>query len=60
MLGGIFPLTGRLGASGIQRESAARLAVEYINNRTSLLPNTKITFFTADSGSLHISYSLFQ
>jgi hypothetical protein len=56
-LGGLFPLTGRLGQSGPQRQSAAKFAVEYINkNRTDLLPNVTLTLLTNDTGSFLMSF----
>jgi hypothetical protein len=50
LLGGLFPLTGRLGQSGLQRQSAAYFAVDYINkNRTDLLPNITLALVTNDT-----------
>lgn len=39
-LGGLFPLTGTLSGGGVEREAAARMAVNEINSRPDILPQT--------------------
>ncbi|MHA2404149.1 MAG: hypothetical protein ACXADH_14225 [Candidatus Kariarchaeaceae archaeon] len=49
-IGGLFPMTGGLSASGIAREGAARIAIEEINNdTTTLLPDTTLNYVLRDT-----------
>jgi ABC-type branched-subunit amino acid transport system substrate-binding protein len=41
-LGGLFPLTGTLSGGGVEREAAARMAVNEINSRADILPQTEL------------------
>ncbi|MCE7737364.1 MAG: ABC transporter substrate-binding protein [Candidatus Heimdallarchaeota archaeon] len=41
-LGGLFPLTGTLSGGGVEREAAARMAVNEINSRSDILPQTTL------------------
>ncbi len=44
-IGGLFPMTGGLSGGGVEREAAARIAIEEINNdTTTLLPDTTLDF----------------
>ena len=51
-LGGLFPrfkLSNSLDGSGVQRLAAFMLAVEEINNSTTILPSTQIAVYVRDS-----------
>ena len=48
---GLFPLTGRLAASGAEREAAARVAVENINNDPTILPDTELKMITYNTNT---------
>ena len=50
-LGGLFPLTGRLSAGGVQREAAARIAIEEINANSEILPNTQLEWLVRDTAT---------
>ena len=50
-LGGLFPLTGRLMAGGVERDAAARLAVAQINNDSDILPNHTIKLLVKDTAT---------
>jgi len=48
-IGGMFPLTGRLASGGVQREAAARIAVENINADPTILPSTTLEMIVQDT-----------
>jgi ABC-type branched-subunit amino acid transport system substrate-binding protein len=48
-LGGLFPLSGVLGPSGVQWEAVARMAVDQINNDTNILTNTTLNLIIRDT-----------
>jgi ABC-type branched-subunit amino acid transport system substrate-binding protein len=50
-IGGLFPLTGPLSFGGVEREAAFRMAIEEINEDSSLLPNTNITYLVRDTAT---------
>ena len=45
----LFPLTGRLRTGGIEREAAARFAVDQINAKKVLLPNHRLRLINFDT-----------
>ncbi len=51
-LGGLFPLTGTLSGGGVEREAAARMAVNEINTRTDILPTTTLKMVVRDTATV--------
>lgn len=49
VLGGLFPLSGRLRTGGVEREAGARFAVETINKEQLLLPGYTLKLVTFDT-----------
>ncbi|MHA2251444.1 MAG: ABC transporter substrate-binding protein [Candidatus Kariarchaeaceae archaeon] len=50
-LGGLFPLTGTLSGGGVEREAAFRMAIEEINEDTTLLPDSELTYLVKDTNT---------
>jgi ABC-type branched-subunit amino acid transport system substrate-binding protein len=50
-LGGLFPLTGTLSGGGVEREAAFRMAINEINSRSDILPNTVLDYKVRDTGT---------
>ncbi|MHA2030172.1 MAG: ABC transporter substrate-binding protein [Candidatus Kariarchaeaceae archaeon] len=50
-LGGLFPLTGSLSGSGVERDATFRMAVNEINHRSDILPNTVLKYEIRDTGT---------
>lgn len=50
-LGGLFPLTGELSGSGVERGATFRMAINEINHRSDILPNTVLKYEIRDTGS---------
>jgi ABC-type branched-subunit amino acid transport system substrate-binding protein len=50
-LGGLFPLTGALAGGGVEREAASRMAVNEINSRADILPQTTLKMIVRDTGT---------
>lgn len=51
VLGGFFPLTGRLAGGGVEREAASRVAVGNINADPTLMPQSVMTMITFNTNT---------
>ena len=50
-IGGLFPLTGTLSGGGVEREAAARMALNEINSRADILPQTTLKMIVRDTAT---------